>query len=74
VGTTLDDAIVTYEELASQAISDLDVDVGDSFTMKFTLDLPSVAVENASDLTFEIFGITPDQSTFSLNECLLFCT
>ncbi len=59
VGTTLDATQTTMEEVASQMISKTEVDNGDSITFEFKIDLPSVAVEDRSDLNIEIFVMNP---------------
>ncbi len=61
VGTTPDAAVFTFEELAHQTISHSDVDIGDSFTMRATLDLPGIALEDKSDLKFHAFGFSPSK-------------
>lgn len=55
------------ENKASQAISaETDpvfdqFDIGDSITLKVTIDLPKVPSGSKADLVFELFGMDPDK-------------
>ena len=46
-------------EVASQAISSTQVDIGDSFTFEVEMDIPGISIEDKSDLKVEVFGIDP---------------
>ncbi len=64
-GTTLDQAIFKFDDVASQVISATQIDVGDSYTFRVELDLPQVPADQRSDLKVEIFALTADQGLFA---------
>ena len=55
-------------EIASQTISPTEVDIGDSFTFRVTLDLPAIPAAAKADLTFELFGLDPADGEFSYSK------
>ena len=44
-------------------------DVGDSITLKVSLDLPKIAMDNKSDLVFELFGMDPTNGVNGFHIC-----
>ena len=48
------------EEVASQTRGEFEVDVGDSFTFRATIDLPGISAAEKADLNIEVFAINPD--------------
>ena len=66
MGETLDNAIFGINVIASQTISDNEVEVGDSYTIEVHIDMPGITVEDRSDLVVEVFAVRPDQGTLHL--------
>ena len=58
LGTTLDSMTVNISEVARQAVSDVAVDIGNSFTYQVVVDLPSVAAASSLNATAEFFSVS----------------
>ena len=49
---------VNISEVARQAVSDVAVDIGNSFTYQVVVDLPSVAAASSLNATAEFFSVS----------------
>ena len=66
MGSSLDATIVTLTKMPGKTYSESAMDIGNSFTYQLIVDLPAIAVQNSTDITSELFAITPQTGLFSI--------